>query len=223
MRKLTALRVVAFAVAAVAFAGVRAEAALITLNPSSQSASVNDLVNVDIMVSGLTAAEAVAGVSLNLSFDEAILSGVSYGNDPDAKMGFDQCETEAAGDPFEPGCELSFGFDNLAGNLDLFFLANDELDAAALKALQGASFRLATVTFMAIGPGLSQLVLSTAGAFLSDSPGFNPIAAQALNGEVCVGVDCGDPNPTPVPEPSTWALFGAGAVALLARRFRRTV
>lgn len=222
MRKFAALRVVAFAVAAVAFAGVRAEAALITLNPSSQSASINDLVNVDIMVSGLTADEAVGGVSLILSFNPAILSGVSYTNDPDSKMGFSQCEAEAAGDPFEPTCEFSFGFDGGAGSpLDLFFLANDELDAPDLKALQGASFRLATVTFLAIGPGLTQLVLSTVGEFLSNSDGLTPILAQATNGEVCVGDDCGI-GPAPIPEPSTWALFGAGALALLARRLRRT-
>ena len=185
MRKLTILRVAAFAVAAVAFAGARAEAALITLNPSSQSASVNDLVNVDIMVSGLTAAEAVGGVSLNLSFNPAILSGVSYANDPDSKMGLSQCEAEAVGDPFEPTCEFSFGYNGGAGSpLDLFFLANDELDAVALKALQGASFRLATVTFMAIGPGLSQLVLSTLGDYLSNSDGLTAIPAQAINGEV---------------------------------------
>jgi hypothetical protein len=204
MRNYVANRVAALAVAVLALTGLNAEAALITLSPSSQDASVSDVVSVDILVSGLTELEAVGSVSLFLSFDDSILAGLGYSLDPDSAMGNE--------------VDFSFGFDGGIGSpLDLFFIADGGLDFAALKALQGTGFRLATVTFLAIGPGLTSLVLSeNLDIFLGNAEGELEIPATAVDGDVCV--DC---DPAPVPEPSTFALLGAGALAVLARQVRR--
>src|ERR671912_2662795 len=114
-------RVCALAVLAAVCFAVSAEAATITISPASQNKNVGDGVSIDILLSGLAADEQVGGVSLTLSFNDSILNGVGYTNDPDAKMGFAACEAEAALDPAEPMCELSFGFDGGAGSpLDIF-------------------------------------------------------------------------------------------------------
>jgi hypothetical protein len=174
-------------------------------------------VNVDILVSGLTGLEAIGSVSLVLNWNPAILTGVSYTPDPDDDMDVANCEAEAVlGFPTEPSCDFSGGFG--PGSLDLFFLANDELNFAALKALQGAAFRLATVTFEAIGPGLTLLTFDADGIFLGDPTGQLEIPSAAVSGDVCVGGDC---ELQPIPEPSTFALLGAGAAAVLARQVRR--
>ncbi len=80
-------RVLALAVLVGAAIVVQTEAATISISPVTQNANVGDVVNADILVSGLSATESVGGVSLLLSFDDIVLSGLSYIVDPDAKMG----------------------------------------------------------------------------------------------------------------------------------------
>jgi hypothetical protein len=184
-----------------------ASAAIISISPASQDASISDTVSVDILVSGLAADESVGGVSLLLSFNDSVLAGASYTVDPDAKMGTAACGF----------CDVSSGFAGGTGSpLELLFLA-DFLTHAELKALQGDEFRLATVSFTAIGNGLSNLLLTqvpTEGRFLSDADGFE-LPAQAINGKVCVG---GEENCKSVPEPGLLFLLGAGLSAAAVRR-----
>lgn len=189
-----------------------AHAAVISVVPPAQDANVGDTVTADILVAlGLN--EAVGGVSLLLSFDPSVLTGLDFVNDPDGAMG-------VALDPFN-----DFGSAFAAGGgspLELFFLADVSLPTFAdLKPLQGAGFRLATVSFTALAPGLSPLSLSVvpvAGRFLSDAAG-NELAAQAIPGSVCVGgaAAC----VVQAPEPGTLSLLGLGAAALIAGRRRR--
>ena len=205
---------------------VRAEAVpIISISPVSQSVNVGDPVSVDILVSGLGAAEAVGGFSLILSFNSAILSGVGFSIDPDVDAGHPDGRLGVE------DSSLSGGF--AGGTLDLFVFAQDFAPAGAgpeefanLKPLQGAGFRLATVNFSAIGAGLSPLTLSVAapgGTFLSDADGAN-LAATGENGSVCVAPAAGVPancDVAAVPEPGTIALFGTGIAALFLRRRRQ--
>ena len=200
------MRVLAMVAMVGAGLGANAEAAVISISPASQNANVGNTVNVDILVS-LGLGEVVGGVSLFLGFNPAILTGVSYVADPDAKMGVAACGF----------CDFSGGFSG--GVLDLYFLADANLNQAALGALQGGGFRLATVSFLASGPGTTALTLSHAqpgGAFLSDANG-NVLPATAVNGSVCVGPSC---FPSQVPEPGTLVLMGMG-LALAVSRHRR--
>ncbi len=199
-------RILALAVLVGAAVVAQTEAAVITISPVTQDANVGDVVNADILVSGLTATESVGGVSLLLSFDDAILSGLSFIVDPDAAMGTAACGF----------CDFSFGFTGAAGSpLDLFFISDPALDDAGLKALQGTGFRLATVSFTATANGLSPLSLSTAGIFLSDATGQIEVPASVRGGSVCVGGNC------TAPEPGLLTLLGAGLSAIAVRR-RRT-
>ena len=193
------MRVLALVAMVGAGLGANAEAAVISISPSSQNANVGNTVNVDILVS-LGLGEVVGGVSLFLGFNPAILTGVSYTVDPDGAMGVSS-----------GGFDMSGGF--AGGSLDLYFLGSNPLPA------QGGGFRLATVSFLASGPGTTALTLSHAqpgGAFLSDANG-NVLAATAVNGSVCVGPSC---FPSQVPEPGTLALLGMG-LAIAGYRHRK--
>jgi hypothetical protein len=203
------------ALAGVLLAAPVEAAPIISFSPVSQNVNVGDFTSVDVNVSGL-GSEEVGGVSFLLSFDDTLLEGSSYVLDPDAKMGF----------ALDPGNnDFSFGFDGGAGSpLDVFFLADASLDGAALKALQGDGFTLATITFKGISPGVSPISLSVQGnaVFLADGD-FNTIAlaAQPQGGFICVNAagTTAPPNcPPQVPEPATFGLLALGLAGLIARR-----
>lgn len=193
-------------------------APIISISPATQTVGLNTGFTVDILVSGLdgTAAGAVGGFSGLLSFNDALVTGVSYVVDPDAKMGV----------ALDPGFnDLSFGFGAGGSSpLDLFFIADITLDGAALAALQGNAFRLATVSFTTgVTEGLTALALSVVtpgGTFLSDALGSN-LPAAAVNGSVCVSRDGSQTPCQAVPEPGLVALMGVGLVALASRRLRK--
>lgn len=186
----------AVAVAATAFVSQAQAAPVVYIDPVSQDVAVGGTATVGIWVMGLT--DPVGGVALTLSFDDLLLSGLSYTVDPDDGMG-------TAMDPFN---DLSFGFSFPgAGDLDLFFLADITEDEVSLAGKQGASFRLAEVSFTGLVAGLSPVTLSNVD--LSNWDGTSTLAdVTSRNGSICVGGNCNT-----VPEPASYGLV---AVALLA-------
>jgi hypothetical protein len=208
-------RVLAAAILAVVWIAQPAQAATIRIDPVTQGANVGDTVTADILVD-LGPNEAVGGVSLLLSFNSAILKGTGFTQDPDAKMGF-------ALDPVSNDFGSGFGAGG-ASPLDLFFLSDISLPTFAdLKPLQGTGFRVATVSFLALTPGLSPLTISAeraGGGLLSDALGNALLITQVGNGSVCVAGDtC--VQQSPIPEPATLSLIGTGIGVLVARRRRK--
>jgi hypothetical protein len=171
---------------------------VVSINPASQTVMTGDAVSADIVVSGLT--ELIGGFSAALTFNDSILIGTSYTNDPDGNF---------SGLIFD----FSFGFSGAGGDespLDLFMTGNPAIG-------QPDSFVLARVNFLAGTPGLSALALS--GVVLSNEDGTQDITPGIQNGSVCVTDQTGNDDVCRrVPEPGLLALFGAGISALAVRR-----
>jgi len=173
---------------------------IVSIVPSDQTINVGDPATIDIIVSGLT--DPVGGFSFNLVFNGVVLTGVSYTNDPDGKMGASPLE-------------LSGGFAGGTGSpLDIFFAADPTETEASLSASEGVSFRLTNVAFMGAANGLSLLTLTD--VVLSNWDGTETLAGvEVQNGRICVGGNC-----AVVPEPATLLLFGSalGGLAIIRRR-----
>src|SRR5690606_28671455 len=86
------------------------------------------------------------------------------------------------------------------------------LASATLDAQQPASFVLATLTFLAVSPGLAELVLDQ--ALLADTsavPGGNQLFVDTISGASILVT----------PEPGTLLLLSGGCALLAARRCAR--
>ena len=169
----------------------RAEAIpVVSVEPSSQTANVGDMVSVDILISGLSVP--VGGFSFLLDFVDTILSGVSFTLDPD--------------NTFTGLADFSPGFTGGTGT---------PLDVLAAGTGNGAaSFRLANVQFLAIANGVSPLKLSNVD--ISDINGNSLVPVGAVSGRVCVGGPC----PVPEPGLLSLLGAGAAALAMRYRRSR---
>ena len=182
---------------------------IFTVTPSllNVATSTANVLTVDIIVSGLTSA--VGGYSFDLNYDGGLLAFSSYLVDPDTKMG-------NAANPildFSTGAGVNkVGMDILSG----FFLPGDE---ATLAALQGAGFRLGTVTLSSLG-NVGFAALSISGFSLSNYDGTVSFPTSAVNSQVCVSPDGVTPCTNAVPEPTT-ALLVATALGALALRRKR--
>lgn len=177
-----------------------AQAITVSISLATQNINVGDTTSIDIIVSGLS--DPVGGFSLTLSFDDILLSGVDFTNDPDIKMG-------------ALPLDLSLGF--FGDSLDLYFVADALETEGSLGASQGASFTLARVSFKGLAEGLSLLTL--ADVILSNWDGTETLAPVTTeNGEICVGANgCA----RVVPEPGTLACLGLGILGLSLARRRR--
>lgn len=182
----------AFALLGSAFA--QAQTATITVTPSSQTTAVGSNVLVSVSIAGLLdgVAPSLGAFDLNLLFDPSILSvsNFSFGTGLDV-LGLGSVQFS---DVTTPGL-LSIG----EISLDL---------PADLNTLQSGAFALFTVTFQAVGTGVSALGLDINA--LSDAYG-EALAATTINGSV---------SAVPLPAAVWLLLSGVLGVCGFSRRRR---
>jgi len=174
----------------------------------------------DIEVSGLDSSTPVGAVGLTLTFNSAILQGLSYIADPGNKMGV---AINPAFNDISCGFGVAVGPVCVAtpGTFDLNLFADLSFaDNAALFAAQGTGFTLARLTFTTVGLGLSNLDLSN--IVTGDVTFLNTGANSTATGSVCVSVNGQTSCRNSVPEPTT-ALLVATALGGLAIRRRHKV
>ena len=218
MKNYIGIRIAVLALLGLTAAG-SAQAATISLSQSAAAIPVGGNVTIDILLA-VAPGEVVGGVSLDLAFDNAVVQATGIPvNDPNGVMGLAACEAAT------PGlCEYSFGF--TPGNYNVFYTADPAISEGDLALAQAVPFRIATLMLQGVSPFINS-PLQLLNVILSDydgtdSDGTGPdnglVAVQTINGSITV---LGSTDPQPVPEPSTIALFGAGAAILAVRRFRR--
>ena len=181
------------------FASLSANAVTLDLSPTSSSVNLGEPVQVELHISGLEdgTAPSLGAYDFMLAFNPAVLGFGAFtfgdsllGNQLDL-MGFGTVA----------------GFDGATpGQLSVFEISLDL--ASDLDTLQAASFALGTISFSALGNGVSALQFTS--ALFSDAGG-NPLAVQLGGGSISV------------PEPVSGGIIVAGAVllALAARHLNR--
>ena len=184
-----------FGLAALLVACPPSHAIMVSISPTSQSATAGSQVHANLVVSGLgdRATPSLGTFDVNVGFDPAILSFISadFGNQLDI-LGLGSIQTVTRG----------------IGVFVLFELSLDQ--PSDLDTLQKGSFTLASLNFNALAAGTSALRISIIA--LGDSMG-NPLVADSVNGNV---------NVTAVPEPSSYLLMGVGFLGLVLIRRQST-
>ena len=200
----TALTVV-LAAALIGLGARDAHAITLEIVPAAQDVALGGPVDVAIAISDLAdqAAPSLGTFDVDVTFDPGILTfvGATFG---DPALG-DQLDLFGLGSvtATTPG----------AGLVNLFELSLDP--AADLDALQAGAFTLATLSFIAVGPGNTPIGLAI--NTLGDAEGAS-LDAQTIGGVARVAGDAG------VAEPSALILLGLGiaGATLVRRRTRRT-
>lgn len=174
----------------------RADALSIGLAASDLSLLPGEQVTVDIVVAGLGAGAAptISGFDLDLDFGAPTLTLVNVGFGSGLGTGLQVLNSTSL---------LSASVVDLA--------AASLLASATLDAQQPASFVLATLTFQAVSPGLSELALTQ--ALLADTssvPGGNQLFVDSISGVSIVVT----------PEPGTLVLVASATGLLAACRSR---
>jgi len=178
-----------------------ANAMMLSIQPSTQNVEVSDIFTVDFMVSDFKP-DTIAAFDLFLSYDSSILNAVSF------DFG------GSLGDPFffETFQDADLGTPGLVNIAELSLLFDFELDS-----LQAGMFSLGTLTFAAIGEGISALnwELDPFG-FIDIKDGFGDLLnVTANNGSVTVGdISIG------LPEPGTFGLLLIGLMGTFCSKRR---
>lgn len=168
------------------------QAVMIEFSPQNQTANLSDSVSVDVLITGLedgSLNEIVSSFDLDITYDPAIVSfaGVTFGTG------------------------LGLSFQSNTNSLGLIDIAEVSLEAdATLQANQGNDLFLGTLSFDAIGFGVSPLNFNFDAFNLLTGLNGNILQLTSSSGSIVVGQ---------VPLPSTLSLMGLGAFLFSRRKF----
>lgn len=192
---------------------LQAAATHIDLSPSTTNTTVGSSFSVDVLISGLSAATpalAVTDYDLFISYSSSLMnaSGVVFGT--------------GLGGPADSisGSDLS-----IPGVAELFAISFDPY--ATLRGLQGDSFKLATLNFLALAPTPgSSLAFVQNLSFVVDLINMDEDPINGANPAVCQPLSCVSIGGGRVvireggtaPEPTPLLLFAAAALALVIAR-----
>ncbi|ABC28188.1 hypothetical protein HCH_01320 [Hahella chejuensis KCTC 2396] len=165
------------------FCGMQAQAAVITVLPSTSTVLPGQLFTVDISISGLApgGAPSLSTFDLNLSFAPGAVAIDTTDADANGVIDSVALDSDSQLDVLGLGLNPMSAELLAPGELNLFDLSLDI--PADLDAHQSNSFLLASLSFTALSPGFSYF--SVVVNALGDSLG-NPIAATVNNGGVNV-------------------------------------
>ena len=172
-----------------------ARAVSLSLVPATTTASVGDSVAIAIEIAGLGAGmpPTLSSFDVDVSFDPSVLS----------------FQNVVFGSALGSGADVFTSSGVLSGPTRVNVAEASLLLSSVLDAAQPASFVLATLSFLALGPGTSPLAIGQAIlADTSDVPGGNQIFVDQF-GSASVMVQS-----APVPEPAALLVFGAGVLVV---------
>lgn len=177
----------------------------LSILPSQSNVAVNDIVSLDISISGLSAAnEIVSGFDINLLYNSAILEAISVTFQANNLLG-------GLGNTF---FDADF---STPGNLDIFNLSlMEDVDLIALQG--GDSLLLATVSWIALADGTTTVAFGANPDFEHNVVGLGAQTLPVNLANACVNVGNGNGCRNEVPEPGTLFLLSAALLGLAYRR-----
>lgn len=179
---------------AVIMCGSQACATALSFSPTASSINSGENFNVEVVISSLQNSF-VGGFNVAVSFDDTMLNFISYSL------------TENLGSITLADAEdWSFGYDGF----NTVYLS--EISYLSDLSFQGDSFTIANISFTGNNVGSSEIVFNFAD--ISNDFGYEiPVSLGVASVDVTSG--------TPVPEPGTMILFGAGVGCLLVSQVRK--
>lgn len=199
MRKLFANALLA---AGTLLLGAAAQAAVaVHFTPSVQHAQVNDIVTVEVSISGL-GDEILSGFDLNFTYDWSLLTySVIDGAGAEGQLG-----GNFGSSPF-------WFYDNL-DNGNIGVQASAFLDDTMLAAQQANAFVLFQFEFLATADGVARFTLGLDPDFERNLVGLGFATLQDVNvGSACIAIGTGACQ---VPEPASYSLLLLGLAARVA-------
>jgi hypothetical protein len=189
--------VLAAALVGLVFAAPARAAVILSFDPASSIVDVGDVVDVDVVVSGLSSLEEIlSAFDLDVTYNNAIVdaTGVTFG----PHLG-DESQSEVINNVIDSPGRIDFAATSLLSDGDLYLMQPDPMV-------------IATLSFVALAPGTTPLIFdpTTPPGILLVGFMATPIDLDlitALPGEITVR------ERVPTPEPSTLLL---GLVGLLA-------